>query len=745
MTPSDEQKNVIDILNAGKHPIVSAVAGSGKSTTILYAATSLPTRQILQLTYNASLRQEVREKVERAHITNLEVHTYHSFAVKYYPLHAHTDMEMRKIVRDKLPPRISIPPFDIICCDETQDMTLLYFRFVYKLARDSGRTFQLILLGDEKQSLYEFKGSDSRFLSLGAEIWQNHPNIAGGGAAAGAEFVHTTLRTSYRITRPMAQFVNDVMLGEPRMEAARDGCPVMYIHYNKKNLENKLIFEIRNLIENHGAKPSDFFILSGSVKGKLNNVRRMENALVEQGIPCNVPMFENESMDERVIQGKVVFSTFHSVKGRQRPYVFVVGFNQSYMDFMARDIPDEECPNTLYVACTRASNKLYLMEEDKGASDSQLKFLKYSHHEMNGAEFIDFKGLPRIRAAQPRAEEPAATEGAPAVGMKKMTTPTDLIRFIAEDILDIITPVVERLFTTEREKMPEPLNIPVVQQMRSGNYEEISDINGIAIPCIYYDYFLKKSAAAGKTVSMGGGGSGDGGISSSTIYEVVENEMKYLRQQKRDKNRVFEFLENKLKHIPRKCAHISDYLYLSNIYIALKEHLYFKLFQIAREDYTWLPPATIKKSYKVIREAIQLGTDFSVEQNIIGYDDDHEDFDRLVRRGAADIPCVFRFAARVDLITADTVWEIKCTGDLSLEHLLQVVIYAWIWRVAKYPPKQFKILNIKTGEVRRLHTDACADIDMIVFELLKNKYKKIARKTNEEFLEAVRAAVREDE
>jgi hypothetical protein len=77
-----------------------------------------------------------------------------------------------------------------------------------------------------------------------------------------------------------------------------------------------------------------------------------------------------------------------------------------------------------------------------------------------------------------------------------------------------------------------------------------------------------------------------------------------------------------------------------------------------------------------------------------------------------------------------------------LEHLLQVIIYAWIWRVSGYPSKKFKILNIKTGEVRQLCTSATADIDMIVFELLKNKYKKPVRKTTEEFLEAVRASVR---
>jgi hypothetical protein len=38
-------------------------------------------------------------------------------------------------------------------------------------------------------------------------------------------------------------------------------------------------------------------------------------------------------MDERVIENKVVFCTYHSSKGRQRKYVIVLNFDNSYFDF----------------------------------------------------------------------------------------------------------------------------------------------------------------------------------------------------------------------------------------------------------------------------------------------------------------------------------------------------------------------------------------------------------------------------
>lgn len=733
INPSEEQQYVIDILKDEKNAVVSAVAGAGKSTTVLFLAKTFTTKKILQLTYNSSLRQEVKEKVEKNHITNLEVHTYHSYAVKYYAHDSYTDIGIRKILREKTPPMetfMSTPP-DIVVLDEVQDQTLLYYKFVYKVLKDLAHPFLLMVLGDEKQSLYEFKGADARYLVFAPEIWSEHPYIKS------REFVKTTLRTSYRITNAMSHFVNDILLGENKMSACREGSPVVYIHNNCHNMINKIIFEIKNLMENHGAKPDDFFILAGSVKGKMGNIKRIENALVERGIPCNVPMFENDSMDEKVIQGKVVFSTFHCVKGRQRPYVFVVGFSQSYMDFMVRDEPHDVCPNTLYVACTRASERLYLLEEDKGDMDRALKFLKKTHAEMRSQNFVEFHGIPKRYSLENVADSGAASTTEPdsaAAGERIFySTPTELIRFISEDVYDIISPIIEDIFVKETAKNEKtsPLEIPVVMQMSRGNYEEISDINGIAIPFIYYDYFARKLGGGTETQKFAPA------AATSTIYKIVENELKVIRENKK-KGKIYDFLEKKLKEIPKKCSSISDYLYLSNIYISLREHLYFKLFQIAREDYKWLSPNIIKKTYKIINESlkndnIESMEDLSIEETIIRHEDeDYQRMDFILKREGIHL---FRLNARVDLITPTTVWEIKCTSDITLEHLLQLVIYAWIWRVAKKNEyREFKILNIKTGEIQRLNaTDE--QLSNIVFELFKNKYNKYTKRTDEEFLQ----------
>lgn len=757
--PSEEQQKIIDLLLSGKNVVVNAVAGAGKSTSVLSVAANFADKQILQLTYNSSLRLEMCEKAEKTRTENIEIHTYHSFAVKYYSRTAHTDVEMRKIVRTDQSPLAPLPKYDIVVVDEAQDLTLLYYRFVKKVTMDMAHPFQILILGDDKQNLYSFKGADSRFLTMADVLWAQHPYLLSPPPSfgmAGARFAHTTLKTSYRITRPMAEFVNNFMLGEKRMEASRDGSPVMYIHFNRHNMENKIKYEIKNLIENCGAKPSDIFILAGSVRGNMGNVRRIENALVERGIPCNVPMFDNESMDEKVIQGKVVFSTFHCVKGRQRRYVFVVGFSQSYMDYMCRGEPSNVCPNTLYVACTRASERLYLLEEDKGFDDRPLRFLKHDHAEMNRCDYVKFSGTPKPRIPDEFYEDVEEEDDPDAPPKMRFCTPTDLIRFISEDVYDAITPIVERIFVTVREKTANPLQIPVIQQMTGGNYEEISDINGIAIPFMYYDYFLKRTRrAAGARVRESG--------TEAMIYKIVEAEIAALKKKKKHMQ-IATFLENRMRTISKKCSHTRDYLHLSNIFIALNEHLYFKIYQISADDYKWLPPHIVKQAFKTIRGALaddftaaaaDAETDsssdesdgdgaddkrvydvgqpeFSVEETIISRDSDYTKMDGILQNAGIDL---FRMNARVDLITSRTVWEIKCTSDTTIEHLLQLVIYAWLWRVAlEMPPRDFKILNIKTGEVKRLDATE-EELTEIMLNLFKNKYTRHRTRTTEEFLE----------
>ena len=53
-------------------------------------------------------------------------------------------------------------------------MTPNLFAFVCKVMKDNNEgNFSLLLLGDERQSIYEFKKADSRYLTLSKKIFKD--------------------------------------------------------------------------------------------------------------------------------------------------------------------------------------------------------------------------------------------------------------------------------------------------------------------------------------------------------------------------------------------------------------------------------------------------------------------------------------------------------------------------------------------------------------------------------------------
>ena len=702
---SEEQSVVLNNTKNGKNSVVDAVAGSGKSTTVLSIAAALATQKIIQFTYNSMLRCEIKEKTAQLQISNLDVHTYHSMAVKYYHSSAHTDTGLRHILATKMKPRIRIPKKDVVVIDEAQDMTPLYFQMVVKFTMDMNHPFLLIVLGDFMQGLYEFKGADTRFLTLASQIWASHPRLKS------AVFSECCLKTSYRITNQMSSFINDVMLGETRLVSCREGAlKVHYFRNLQKNLENLVIFNINRLIA-EGAQPSDFFILGASVKGPNSPIRKMENALVERGIPCHVPMFESDTIDEKVIHKKVVFCTFHSVKGRQRKYVFVLGFDQGYMRFYGRNLPQDQCPSTLYVATTRATHGLYLLERTNFENDRPLEFLKKGQFEMRKMPSVEFKGTPYFPLYKtPEIEVEEATK-------KHIITPTDLIKFIPEMVLEEITPILNTMFKVVQPKGME-LDIPTVIETKDGFFEEVSDLNGLAIPAMYYDCL----SAEGTT---------------NVLYEMI------LIILDEFKDHEHAFLKTLVSQLPTEYNTPADYLFLANVYTAFQEKLYFKLKQITPDDYTWLSEDMFKKCKARLTKTIGPECETArplIEKTIIHQSQEleHESIDLFLSEYFINT-LKFRFTARADLITQTSLWEIKCVREITMDHQLQVVIYAWILRM-KSVDKEVKIYNIRTGEIQLLDATK-EELDYIVISLLQGKYQQINKKTDAESLEDCRQII----
>lgn len=770
MQSSDEQKNVIDLAKQGMNIVVKAAAGAGKSTTIFFIARELHTKQLLQITYNSSLRLEVKHKVTELGIDNLTIHTYHSLAVKYYSPNAYTDTELRRIVRNNKQPIIPIDPFDILIIDECQDMTKLYFQFMQKFVTDmqlyAPIPIQLIVLGDERQGLYQFKGSDTRFLSLAPDLWHTFPYLLS------PDFYDCQLDMSYRITDQMAMFVNRVLFSvhlqngflknKPIIKACRHGHKVQYIRQQPKSLRIKICDLIMDLLSPNNGKycEDDIFIIGPSLKTR--QMKEMENTLVRRGIPCHVPISDYDKIDERVCKNKIVFSTFHSVKGRQRKIVFLFGFDSSYFEYYARDIQTNVCPNTLYVAATRAIDRLYVIEQDTNRC-SPLPFITYTHLEMVRLSCLTFHGTPLgINTFRHKTD---------LLSAYNIINPSELVKFISEDVLDLLLPMIEDIFqcisNSDDEYM---IHIPTLITTINGFYEEVSELNGIVIPIMYsennlsisnnldeldFDTLLLKSTYT-EPVDVDTDYDTDTDSNeldldldsliedNSILYNMIDaafsKDIKNTHSYLRDKYDVYK---------PNRVTTISDYLFLVNMYYAINEEVYSKISQIGITEYTWLDEETLKSCFIRMEKHIRFHSQknqpqlefplaISLGNNASITDEQQEILNRINTVLYPHFPDgkKFQFSALLDMVCDDIVWELKCVSMLTNEHFLQLVLYAWLWKII-HPTitKEFRLFNIRDGKVFKIRNNATIDdLTPIVVLLLKSKYNKKVLLSDDEFI-----------
>jgi hypothetical protein len=72
-----------------------------------------------------------------------------------------------------------------------------------------------------------------------------------------------------------------------------------------------------------------------------------------------------------------------------------------------------------------------------------------------------------------------------------------------------------------------------------------------------------------------------------------------------------------------------------------------------------------------------------------------------------------------------------------MDHLLQVLLYAWIWRMLPGAPSTAKravrIFNVKTGEILRLEAET-DELTEVVVVLLRAKYAQLPPVADEDFL-----------
>jgi|688.fasta_scaffold43532_3 hypothetical protein len=450
---SIEQQAIIDeIIKKSNNVACCAVAGSGKTTTVIELAKQCEGR-VLQITYNARLKHEVREKAPQ----NLTVHTYHSMVCSFYGK-AYTDEEIDNIIKINKKLKVkarAAAKFDIIVIDECQDMTRLYFDIINKLITDTNFDGEMLLLGDIKQSINEFRGSDVRYLTL-PKVWRR-------------KFVSKPLSTSFRLTAPVAKFVSTIT-GQ-NIVAIKDGNPIKYLFGDYSTVTMALTKEI-NILLSTGYEPGDIFILAPSMKSSHTLSRMLESALVKQKVMCYVDCESDRVADkELVYDNKIVFCTINSTKGLERKIVILFNFDSSYVKYYSRDLPSHICSNALYVAMTRTREQLYLVHT---SPDTNLTYVTPESH-----QYLEFT-----------ISKPVFNYGEferPKDVYKKFT----VLELIAHTHFDIIGQITEKLNFDITSGPSTDIPVANVESFVGGNYEFTSDIVGVAIPIMYECYLAR--------------------------------------------------------------------------------------------------------------------------------------------------------------------------------------------------------------------------------------------------------------
>lgn len=702
--PSAEQMAIVELARTC-NLIVDSVAGSGKTTTAAWIAAKYPDANILLLTYNSRLRLETRSRIAMLGLQNMEVHTYHSFGVRYISACCKTDIGLLAFLErcaiGAIPWRMRPPKYDMLIVDECQDMTPTYYKLFRAIFCESSDAVMCVV-GDKHQGIYEFAGADTRFITMAEHI---HPRIlcddsdkkSGAGSLRTAEekpWRHLNLTTSYRLTREIAQFTNFV-IGEPRVKATRSGpLPKYYAIGFGRGADgaHKVGELILDLLETN--PPEDIFILAASVKCGNNKenavVRDIANQLTMNKVRLYLPMTDVSKIDEDVTAGKVVFASFHQSKGLERRIVIILGFDAGYFAKYARNCDSLICPSTIYVAMTRAKEQLYIFQDIARPPFAFVDTAKL-------AEYAEVYGVKNMKPASNRAG---------AVDHRAIFV-TTLVEHLTTEFMQRC--LKHAIVTNVREQGKE-IQLPVkAEQVVNGVTftEEVSAINGLAIPTLW-EWNHRGDAAVLQYLREHRRPHHDFFDSAGQLKITARDPDKTVKSRRQTARRPP--AADKPQIPPGQLAKIC------NEYIAISNGVYFPTRQI--RNYNWLKRAQVGLCLDRLSNELATMTNPRMEHLVT--------CDVLGKK----------IRGRIDVLCDDRIWELKCVVDLALEHQLQVIVYGYAHYIMTGNMLPCYLFNIRNDELLRI--DITPETGKTILRMLVcNKRHEQAPLSDAGFLAAV--------
>lgn len=672
---SAEQERVAFLLQTN-HVIVNSVAGSGKTTTALHIAKKNPNQQALIITFNRKLKIDTRQRVKALGITNMAVHTYHSYA------YAKDDYELA----EHLAAGITFETkFDIVLVDEVQDMKPLFFQLVcYIVENHTNPGFRMVLFGDQHQCIYAFMKADSRYLTLAPALW---------GKRLSTPWVDAPLGVSYRVTKPMSRFVNDCMFGYEKLVAPKESeVRPEYLIVDPFEHFGTLYRRLCLLLQEYA--PDEIYVLGYSLKNQV--MRELENNIKKQFPQVNTYAQTNDEavLSEAVLKNKLAFCTFHSSKGTERKVVLLLGFDSTYFDYYARTDDRNRCPNLLYVAATRATERLILVQ-----TAAPLPFLRRGDILARCCDIRIDEGLPHcIRCGIPHMNPcihalggavPRRMQGPSSVSV------TDLLRHLDPTTLDHCFQMLRLRKVQEGGQfnmMPPSIhnNAPPFE---NSTMEEVSDITGTAIPAFYE---MRKTG-------------------SCTLVDCLQSGIVRKPNVLKDIRSGRYTLPKSIETIPTTSE---DFLFCANCWLATNSGYVGRLAQINK--YQWFPNEAMEQCMERLDDTM-----LRIGMNPTEYERSLELDPQFQTIGS-------RLCGRVDMLDAESMMEFKAVHELRREHYLQTAIYMYMMQVKGEGRQRNYLYNVLSDECVQIECDC---LPLLVSEIFKSKYSTALYLSDSEFLQ----------
>jgi hypothetical protein len=754
---SSEQRAIVEQILLGRNVLVAAGAGSGKTTTALHIALALSrarcTSFTLVVTYSKALQGETANRITslKENLTspsdralNMYAFTLHSLMQNVYGYNCAKDNGLSDILEADPEPKQPwrLAKICTIVVDEVQDLDPLRFAALAKFRRDLAK-YQAspneCHVGDEKQTVYSFSGADGRFLRFADQLIVN-----------GHEWRTLPLMTSYRLTLPMVRYVNEVMhggKGPPLVSGSRlpvaSQKPVIYFTGPTYDVVKEIV---KSLLAEFGSgrlRFDDVMVLATSLKLKQDDdtfntplqllVMLLSQANVDVEIRSgHLP----NSNDAVLLKHKLLLSTIAGSKGSERRLVIVFDHSNDYFVHIGRKENPLICPSGHHVAATRAKEQLWIVGENKKDG-----FVPYR----NSANFYALveQGLVIHRPVTERWVEKDEVKE-----KKWQFTATGLLDYVHNQ--HIVSLSSKLAFTRVQPPCGDPIKLThVLERTKCEDGKEytltdsVAEVNGLALPCLLEMI----------------------GRRASTVFQAVEE----LSLTPADKeNAQGKLLVDSAKRLVKTYPLGDGTLPLSlntdaerrlwklSVAWALEACALFRASanpiapffsfysQLKDATFDWIDVQTAFDVVKMLAENVRghadAATAFEVPMQRALDDDEAEGEDAVVDV-ALGVGIVERseevvIEGMIDVVTDDTLFEIKCVnGPLTLTHLLQLAVYAWVDRGRH---THYVIFNALTGE--RYNLDAVeSDLDAVVSALVAQKKTTKPTLADDEFLAAAKA------